>query len=107
VAAFNTLVIDLICPRCAYRGQMEVEFRFGFRDQLRYRLGDRIVWEGGGGRKPLRRPSGGDLDGEGYVECPNCRLDFWVTVQIRDDVITNAVVDPARPGYLGPAPSTT
>ena len=100
MAAFNTLLTVLTCPHCGHRGDMEVEFRFGRRDQLRYRLGDRLVWTGGGGAKPLRRPADGNLTGDGYVDCPHCRKDFWVTLRVRADVIAEVAVDHTRSGYI-------
>lgn len=99
MAAFNTLHAKLTCPRCGWCGEVEVEFRFGLRDQLNYRLGDRLTWAGGARGKPLRRPEHGDLDGEGYVDCPNCGKDYWVDIRVRDDVLAGVQVDEGRSGY--------
>jgi hypothetical protein len=100
MGAFNTLGCDLTCPRCGWRGEMEVEFRLGLRDQIDYRLGDAITWAGGGRRKPLRRPEGGNEEAEGYVECPRCEKALWVTIGIRSDIIATVEVDPTRQGYV-------
>jgi hypothetical protein len=99
MGAFNILHAVLTCPRCGWRGEMEVEFRLGPRDQLKFRLGDELTWAGGGRRRPLRRPDGGNEDGEGYVVCPGCEKDFWVVIGVRSDIISAVEVDAARPGY--------
>jgi hypothetical protein len=99
MGAFNILHAVLTCPRCGWRGEMEVEFRLGLRDQLKFRLGDELTWAGGGRRRPLRRPDGGNEDGEGYVVCPGCEKDFWVVIGVRSDIISAVEVDAARPGY--------
>jgi hypothetical protein len=63
-------------------------------------VGDAITWAGGGRRRPLRRLVGGDEDAEGYVVCPSCEEDFWVTVGARSGIITTVEVDPTRQGYV-------
>ena len=100
MALFNTLETILTCPRCGVESVMEVEFRFGFRNQDRYCPGDTLRWYGGGTRTPRQRPEGGKYTGEGYAECPNCHRDLWVSIEVRHDVIKRAEVDLTRPGYI-------
>jgi hypothetical protein len=82
---------------------LEAEFKFGHMDVLNYRVGDAPRW-GGGLRTPRRRPVDGNYIGDGYVECPSCRRDFWVTIDVVHDVIQSVEVNPAKPGYLPSRP---
>jgi hypothetical protein len=100
VSLHNILLAEFACPRCDYDGVHEVEFKFGWLDQITYRLGDEVRWAGGHGGKTLRRPPAGDLDGEGYAECPRCAKDFWVDIDIRGDRVVAAVPDSDRAGYI-------
>jgi hypothetical protein len=70
-------------------------------DYRTYRLGDTLDWgDGKGLRFPSQRPSGGNYTGDGYIECPDCKKDYWVTITVEADVIVSAVVNPAKPGYI-------
>ena len=100
MAAFNILATELRCPRCGLVAEMEAEFRFGFRTQDRYRLGDTLRWNEASISPADRRPTGGNYVGEGYVECPRCRLDFWITIGVTHDVIRTADVDLTREGFI-------
>jgi hypothetical protein len=100
MALFNTLTAELTCPHCKNTGLQDIEFRFGYRDQSRYRLGDRLAWGPGGASVPPLRPDGGNWIGEGYVECKYCKKDYWVKVTVQDDVLKSVTVDPAKKGYL-------
>lgn len=96
---YNYLETALQCPHCGNRSIMEAEFRFGWQNLDRYQLHDRLRWHGGV-QTPRQRPESGNYTGEGYVECPHCHRDFWITIQVQNDVITSAEVDLARPGYV-------
>ncbi|RMI41318.1 hypothetical protein [Streptomyces triticirhizae] len=100
MSAFNTLDTVLTCPHCENTRQTEVEFKFGLLDQLAYRLDDRLDWGEGGHRFPKERPPGGDYTGEGYAVCPVCGRDYWVDIVTRNDVLSEAIPNPDRPGYL-------
>ena len=75
---------------------MTVDLYFGQRDQLVYKVGDPCVWVPNKGVRKGGRPSGGDLDGEGYTECPFCHRDFFVVVEVRGDVLRGARPDATR-----------
>jgi hypothetical protein len=109
VGLYNVLLVDLECPQCQWRGEFEVEFKIGLLAVSTYRIGETLSWPGGQRDKPLRRPAGGNLDGEGYAECPNCGKDFWVDIEgatigcwrrrlLPRYAITSAVQRPGRPG---------
>jgi len=42
----------------------------------------------------------GGIDVEGYAECRHCRRDFWVWVRIREDKVSDIVVNKLRKGYI-------
>lgn len=96
----NYVIAEMRCLRCGKDAEMEIETFFGLCEMKSYRIGDafaswhprRIVRNGG-------RPENGDLDGEGYVECPVCRLDFFVKVHVRADIVTAVSPDPDKRPY--------
>lgn len=84
----NTLTADITCPRCGSDCDMEVEVRFGLLNQFNYKIGDKYRWIDGRSGKRGRRPADGNYEGEGYAECPACKLDFFVSVTIEADIIS-------------------
>ncbi len=98
---FNILNADLTCRYCQFHGEMYIEFKFGFLNMDKYKLGDELVWIGGGKAYHKGRPEGGHYVGEGYVpECPNCQRDFWIIIRVVSDHIDRVQVDHTRDGYL-------
>lgn len=102
MSVYNTLHdAPMTCPRCGRDGRMEVDLYFGYRQMLDFRMGDSYEWwptgkevdEGG-------RPAGGNLDGEGYAECPHCQRDFFVIVSVRHDKIVGVRPDTTKKPYL-------
>jgi hypothetical protein len=94
------LIVHPTCPQCQFEGDVEAEFRFGLLDYRTYHLGDTIEWGTKGLRYPRVRPEGGNFEGDGYVECPNCGKDYWVTIKVVNDVISSAEVNVEKPGYI-------
>jgi hypothetical protein len=90
----------MTCPRCGQRADVEVDLYFGDVTLDHYRLGDTYRWRPRKQVKNGGRPEGGDLDGEGYAECPLCGKDFFVIVRVRGDVLEGVTVDADRPGYV-------
>jgi len=72
---------------------MMVNLYFGFRDQLDYNLGDRYEWTSSPHVENGGRPADGNLDGEGYTECPLCQKDFFVIVRVRKDILESVHPD--------------
>jgi hypothetical protein len=87
------------CPHCGNETDVRIDFRFGLRDQLDYRLGDPLIWEGKGVRTPAQRPANGDFEGEGYTECSVCGNAFWTRIRVRGDIIETVEVDWDREEY--------
>lgn len=79
---------------------MEADFRFGLRDLTRYRIGDKLHWDGMGVKTPQTRPDGGNYDDEAYVVCPHCERDFWLIVSVREDIIVGATIDSTKQPYI-------
>lgn len=82
----NMIHVELRCPRCGKVSGMEVEGFVGYGGLLDYKIGDRIVWTERKSPKYGGRPEGGTVDAEGYVLCPLCCRDFFVTVGVEGDV---------------------
>lgn len=100
MSGYNLLEVWIQCPRCGSVGLATAEFRFGLFEFRDYKIGDRLEWGDKGYRFPRRRPSNGDFDGEGYVECQFCGRDYWVLIGIRADIIASTSVDPTKQGYI-------
>jgi hypothetical protein len=80
---------------------MTVDLYFGYRQVLDYRLGDSYEWWTD--QRPVRdggRPPEGNLGGEGYSVCPNCKKDFFVKVIVRSDRIVRAEPDRSKKPYI-------
>lgn len=85
---YNTVIAPVTCPRCGANVRAEIEVRFGDTSKLvTLNIGDRVPWAAGRLEKNGGRPERGNLDGDGYMECPSCRKDSFLTVYVRDDVI--------------------
>ena len=79
---------------------MEIDLRLGHCELGRYEPGDTYRWVTGKAVQNGGRPDGGDMDAEGYTECPACRKDFFVTVAIRQDVIAGVAPDTTKAAYI-------
>jgi hypothetical protein len=92
VGMFNILAAHTLCPRCGSEISSHAEIRFGLLDGSAYRIGDRIKWsdDGKGLRDPKNRPDHGNYRREGYVECPICLKDFFLDIQLENDVFVSA-----------------
>ncbi|WP_327072864.1 hypothetical protein OG196_09440 [Kitasatospora purpeofusca] len=100
MSGYNLILHPLICPRCGFNGAAEAEFRFGLMEFRAYRVGEKIDWGLKGLRFPASRPSNGEYEGEGYVQCVNCGKDYWVIISVAADMITSVTVDREKEGYI-------
>lgn len=102
---FNYLLAHMICPRCHESVDVKVECFFGYRSEMKtFHLGDSYEWWP---RKAVQnggRPPDGNIDGEGYTECPACRKDFFVKVIVRGDIIQGVEPDPNKLPYIRDEP---
>ncbi len=101
MGTYNLLRATLICPRCNKLADTEIELFFGdTRNIDPYSLGDRYRWLAQKAVQNGGRPENGDLDGEGYAECPHCRQGFFVKVLVRNDVIRGVEPDFEKTLYI-------
>ncbi|NMB58736.1 MAG: hypothetical protein GYA12_06180 [Chloroflexi bacterium] len=61
-----------------------------------FNLGDEYTWVPRKAPQNGGRPFEGNLDGEGYAECPVCRKGFYVKVAIRNDRIESVSADAGK-----------
>ena len=97
---YNTLDTEMTCPRCGAESNMEIECFFGLKNQIEYKLGDRVEWRLGKAVQNGGRPEGGNLDGEGYAECPICKRDFFILMVVVNDIIQGVKVNPDKKPYI-------
>lgn len=101
MGTYNVLKAVLKCPRCGRTSLMDVDLYFGYRNQIALKVGDCYPWAWGGRSvKKGGRPPLGDIDGEGYTECPNCKKDFFVIVRVRGGRIVEALPDLSKKPYI-------
>ncbi len=103
MSVYNTLITCAECPYCREFNEVHADFRFGFRDQTDYRIGDMLTWEGKGVRTPRNRPDGGNFSGEGYTECPGCQQSFWLIIDVEDEILVRSQTDWDREEYKTPS----
>lgn len=87
--------MEFYCPKCLGTSKTEVEFKFGFLNLDRYKIGSKLVWGDNLMRKTRieNRGTNDDTDtGEGYAECPNCTQDYFLNITVRNDVILKAEI---------------
>jgi predicted nucleic acid-binding Zn ribbon protein len=91
---YNLLDIQVVCPNCQKEVLTEAEFKIGFLNLDKYRLGEKLRWNdnGKGLRVPKVRPTNGDYEGKAYAECPTCYKEFWLQVSVKDDILAMAQV---------------
>lgn len=100
MSTYNMLHAVMKCPRCDNFAEMEILTYFGFRAFIDYKFGDAVEWVPRKIPKNGGRPEGGNLDGEGYAECPVCAKDFFVRVKVRSDKIEGVEHDSSKTPYI-------
>ena len=88
------------CFRCGEVSEMEIDLYFGYKNLLDYKIGDKVEWLSDKAVQNGGRPKDGNLNGQGYTECPKCKKDFFVLVQVRNDVIENIEADLNKKSYI-------
>lgn len=104
----NTLYFEIKCPHCGKGVSSGIGFRAGSLQQLSYKLGEKIKWEGAHCR-PAERPDGGNLKTVGYFECDNLACETWqdcypevqeALITIQGDIISEVKPFIHRPNEL-------
>jgi hypothetical protein len=101
MGTYNILQSSITCPHCNTLVSVEIEMRFGSTLRMeKFVIGNYYRWVSG---KPVQhggRPERGNLDGEGYAECPHCRRDFFVKVMVREDKLESVKPDTEKAAYI-------
>jgi hypothetical protein len=104
----NILQTEITCPHCNTLVNVEIELFFGdTRTMDRFEIGNMYQWISGKTVQHGGRPEKGNLDGEGYTECPQCRRDFFVKVMVRGDKIKGVELDTEKTAYIPTSDGTT
>ncbi len=97
---YNILFAKLKCPRCVKDSKFEIESYFGFKNQIDYKIGNKVQWFEGNSVKNGARPENGNIISEGYAECPLCGKDFFVNIFIENDIIVKITSNKEKKPYL-------
>ncbi len=98
--SFNTVYSDLECPFCHVKVASGVGFQVGVVENLNYKIGEKLKWDGSNCR-PAVRPPGGNIKSIGYFNCDNIRCSTWqdcypevqqALVTVENDIITDVSV---------------
>jgi hypothetical protein len=105
MGTFNYLLARMICPHCHETVEVEVECFFGYTAEMKtFHVDDHYEWYP---RKAVQNggwPPDGNIDGEGYTDCPACRKDFFLKVVVRGDVIEGVEPDLTKRPYIHDEP---
>ena len=98
---YNTVHATVACPRCGVLGEVEIEVRTGNTSQMaNLHIGDKYPWVARIPPKNGGRPDGGNVDGDGYMECEFCHKDSFMRIIIREDIIVGVEPDYGKRGYI-------
>ena len=101
MGTYNEIYLEMECPRCNQVGKQCIQLHFGDTRYLtELNIGDEYPWIE---RKSVQnggRPENGDFEGEGYVECKNCKKDFFVKAIVRSDILKEIQVDKEKKPYI-------
>ena len=101
MGTYNIIHCTIDCPRCGSASEVEAEVRFGrTAEMLTLEVGDPYPWVPHAPPAKGGRSEGGDMDGNGYMECGLCRKDAFLCVTVRGDVVTGVQPDDRKSGYI-------
>jgi hypothetical protein len=101
MGTYNILRAEIKCPHCNRIAPQQVDLYFGYTNEmLEYKIGDKYLWCFGKEVQNGGRPENGNINGEGYVECELCKKDFFVKVEVRNDVIQKIKYDSTKKSYI-------
>lgn len=97
---YNLLSATMVCPRCNQTVELEIQIYIGHKQLYSYRIGDAVNWLPNSDVEHGGFPPSGSMEGEGYTECPQCKKDFFLVVQIRDGKIAGVNPDLSKKPYI-------
>jgi hypothetical protein len=85
MGAFNTLIVsDAPCPRCGYKQDWRIQFKYGDCWQYEYHIGEKLKWGGNDNGRNV----GGRVRTDGIVDidekCRNCDIEnvcAWIYLE--------------------------
>src|SRR5512134_3072446 len=100
MGTYNILRAGITCPHCNASVNAEIDMHFGNTLMMdTFAIGDRYKWISDRAVQNGGRPPAGNLDGEGYTECPQCGWHYFVKVIVRSDRIEGVEPDREKPAY--------
>ena len=95
MGVYNILYTEIVCPHCSTQQHTEVDFRFGAVEGFSYHIGDTLILPRYGDSSHLK-----NYIGEGWVDCPHCRRDFWVDISVNKGILTRVEINTDKSGYV-------
>ena len=101
MGAYNTVIVDQVCPSCNNRVEVRIQFKYGDTWQYTYHVGDRLKWGG----NAIGEPGAKQVVADGVVEeeqCPICKY-RWpdYEVWIEDDRIVDVRTASKKFDFVG------
>jgi len=93
MATYDTIISDLVCPKCDFYGEFEIEAFFPSANCFIYKIGDSII-----NITHNKMPEKGIY--EGYAECPSCEKDFHLLVHVENCKVDSIEIDNNKKGYI-------
>jgi len=94
MGTYNRTHVELACPRCGGAATMEVDLYFGDTSNMEtVPVGAAYPFRSGKSIHNGGVPADGNVDGEGYTECPLCDKDFFVKAIVRNAILTAIEAD--------------
>ncbi|MES2793698.1 MAG: hypothetical protein V4719_29055 [Planctomycetota bacterium] len=100
MSTHNELHVVMNCCRCGVQNTFSLEVFGGRGELLTYSIGDTVQWNTRGSPAKGGRPPEGCCTFSGYGVCDQCGKDFFVNVDIRNDVIVGVSCDHQRAPYI-------
>lgn len=101
MGAYNTVIIDQVCPGCHNRVEVRIQFKYADTWQYTYHVGDRLKWGG----NSIGEPGAKQVIADGVVEeerCPVCKYEWPdYEVWIEDDKIVDVRTASGKFDFVG------
>ena len=99
---FNILTTEIVCPNCGAKSLVQIQFKYGQTRQLKYQLGDAILW----GVNEIGSPVLTNVKAYGIAESTTCsvcnedKIPEEYDVFIKNNVLTGIVPIKGELEYL-------
>jgi hypothetical protein len=90
MGTYNTVRVELECPRCGAATEVSVDCGLGYTNEMStLAIGDVYPF------RPGETPLSTDYETDGYAECPSCKFDFGCGVRIQGGRVAQVRSEPA------------